>query len=93
MIKPVESSIPDPLRQAISLSDKYDTYVETSIRDTIKKGELQNKIKRRHVCLSQNISSTFLNGLYNKVCKIVSRNIRGVSKIQQHTSINFLVGD
>ena len=40
MIKPVEQSIPDPLRQAISLSDKYDTYVETSIRDTIKKGEL-----------------------------------------------------
>ncbi|XP_073242754.1 PH domain-containing protein DDB_G0267786-like [Porites lutea] len=37
MIKPVEQSIPDPLRQAISLSDKYDTYVETSIRDTIKK--------------------------------------------------------
>ena len=40
MIKPVEQSIPDPLRQAISLSDKYDTYVEISIRDTIKKGEL-----------------------------------------------------
>ena len=39
MIKPVESSIPDPLRQAISLNDKYDTYVETSLRDTIKKGE------------------------------------------------------
>ncbi|XP_027056438.1 PH domain-containing protein DDB_G0267786-like [Pocillopora damicornis] len=37
MIKPVESSIPDPLRQAISLNDKYDTYVETSLRDTIKK--------------------------------------------------------
>lgn len=37
MIKPVESSIPDPLRQAISLSDKYDTYVETSLRDAIKK--------------------------------------------------------
>ena len=46
MIKPVESSIPDPLQQAISLSDKYDTYVETSIRETIKKGELQNKIKK-----------------------------------------------
>ena len=39
MIKPVEQSIPDPLRQAISLSDKYDTYVETSIRDTIQKGK------------------------------------------------------
>lgn len=36
MIKPVESSIPGPLQQAISLSDKYDTYVETSIRETIK---------------------------------------------------------
>jgi len=44
MIKPVESSIPGPLQQAISLSDKYDTYVETSIRETIKKGELENKI-------------------------------------------------
>lgn len=39
MIKPVEESIPKPLKQALSLSDKYDTYVETSIRDTIKKGE------------------------------------------------------
>ncbi|XP_068689831.1 PH domain-containing protein DDB_G0267786-like, partial [Montipora foliosa] len=37
MIKPVEQSIPTPLKQAISLGDKYDTYVETSIRDTIKK--------------------------------------------------------
>lgn len=37
MIKPVEESIPKPLKQALSLSDKYDTYVETSIRDTIKK--------------------------------------------------------
>ncbi|KAJ7370918.1 hypothetical protein OS493_028992 [Desmophyllum pertusum] len=51
MIKPVEQSIPDPLRQAISLSDKYDTYVETSIRETIKKvcgiGELQRKPRNR----------------------------------------------
>lgn len=37
LIEPVESSIPDPLRQAISLSDKYDTYVETTLRETIKK--------------------------------------------------------
>ena len=65
MIKPVESSIPGPLQQAISLSDKYDTYVETNIRETIKEGELENKIMEawmggeRTVWLSQNVSSTF----------------------------------
>ncbi|XP_074614947.1 PH domain-containing protein DDB_G0267786-like isoform X2 [Acropora palmata] len=37
LIKSVEQSIPTPLKQAISLGDKYDTYVETCIRDTIKK--------------------------------------------------------
>lgn len=51
MIKPVEQSIPTPLKQAISLTDKYDTYVETSIRDTIKKGELCFAASRRLVAL------------------------------------------
>ncbi|XP_029214232.2 PH domain-containing protein DDB_G0267786-like [Acropora millepora] len=37
LIKSVEQSIPTPLKQAISLGDKYDTYVETCIRDTLKK--------------------------------------------------------
>ena len=51
MIKPVEQGIPTPLKQAISLTDKYDTYVETSIRDTIKKGELCFAASRRLVAL------------------------------------------
>ncbi|XP_015774464.1 PREDICTED: PH domain-containing protein DDB_G0267786-like isoform X2 [Acropora digitifera] len=37
LITSVEQSIPTPLKQAISLGDKYDTYVETCIRDTLKK--------------------------------------------------------
>ena len=56
MIKPVEQGIPTPLKQAISLSDKYDTYVETSIRDTIKKGELCFTASRRLVALRKSDS-------------------------------------
>ena len=38
IIKPIERTIPDPLRQIITLNDKYNTYVENVVRETIQKG-------------------------------------------------------
>ena len=53
MIKSVEESIPTPLKQAISLGDKYDTYVETCIRDTIKKRKSKGVIENVGIAINQ----------------------------------------
>jgi len=54
LIKSVEQSIPTPLKQAISLGDKYDTYVETCIRDTIKKRKSKGVIGNVGIAINQN---------------------------------------